>query len=89
MILITSAAFPPYITSPTPISFLPTTLLAIVKILPFRYMFSFPLEIYFNKLAPSDLLWGFAMQGLWVVILTALYQVLWTKGRRAYASFGN
>lgn len=72
-----------------PISFLPLPLLTVVKILPFRYMFSFPLEIYFNKLTRMDLLWGFVIQIIWIVLLVLLYQVLWTKGRRVYSAYGN
>lgn len=72
-----------------PISFLPLPLLYVVKLLPFRYMFSFPLEVYFNKLSSGEIMFGFGIQILWIVLLTLLYKVLWTKGRRAYTSFGN
>ena len=72
-----------------PLSFLPPSLLSVVNLLPFRYMFSFPLEIYFNKLNHHELITGFSIQIFWIIILTMLYQVLWTNGRKAYSSFGN
>ncbi len=72
-----------------PISFLTGFLLTAAIILPFRYMVSFPLEIYFNKLTSSELLLGFGISTFWCVFLFITYRILLAKGVRAYTAFGN
>lgn len=71
-----------------PVSFIPGFYFSLVQILPFRYLFSFPLEIFFNQLSPGGILFGFIAQILWIVIFVMLYRWLWNHGRRAYAAFG-
>ncbi len=71
-----------------PISFIPPAFQTLVKLLPFRYMFSFPLEIYFGKLSGMEIVQGGIIGIVWVGILTQLYQLMWSRGRRAYTAFG-
>lgn len=71
-----------------PISFIPGLYLTLVKILPFRYTFSFPLEIYFGKLTSLEVAFGFLMQIIWSAVLYCVYKFMWAKGRAAYTSFG-
>ncbi|HUW21380.1 MAG TPA: ABC-2 family transporter protein [Candidatus Bathyarchaeia archaeon] len=72
-----------------PLSFIPAGLgQTVVKILPFRYMFSFPLEIYFNKLSVFEIFQGLVIQLFWLGILLFIYKITWSRGRRAYTSFG-
>lgn len=71
-----------------PISFIPPFFQTIVKLLPFRYMFSFPLEVYFEKLSGLEIVQGLIIQFFWIVILVQLYKLMWSRGRRVYAAFG-
>lgn len=71
-----------------PISFIPGFYLTLVKVLPFRYLFSFPLEIYFDKLSDQEILIGFLLQIIWITIFVFLYRLMWAKGRRVYTAFG-
>lgn len=72
-----------------PIALLPSTVRTIANILPFRYMFSFPLEIYLGKLDSTQLVIAFAMQILWIIAFIFIYQLLWIHGNRAYTAFGH
>jgi ABC-2 type transport system permease protein len=72
-----------------PLSFFPAGIRPFINLLPFRYMFSFPLEIIFNQLNTSQLIAGFAFQIFWLIILTRLYKLFWGKGRRIYGAFGH
>ncbi len=72
-----------------PITFLTGSLLTAAIVLPFRYMVSFPLEIYFNKLSSNELLIGFMIGLFWSIFLFVLYKILLTKGIKAYTAFGN
>jgi ABC-2 type transport system permease protein len=71
-----------------PLSFVPETFQLVVRVLPFRYMFSFPLEVYLGKLSTGGLLFGLGMQLVWSVGLFGLYRLMWQKGRRIYTAFG-
>jgi ABC-2 type transport system permease protein len=72
-----------------PLSFIPDQFQTITRLLPFRYMFSFPLEIYFNKLTTLEIFHGLIIQTVWAVILFLLYRLMWQKGRKAYTAFGH
>jgi len=72
-----------------PLSFIPAGIFqTITRILPFRYMFSFPLEIYFNKLSSLEIVQGLVVQLIWIGILVLLYKFMWNRGRKAYTAFG-
>jgi len=71
-----------------PISFIPGIFQTVVRILPFRYMFSFPLEIYFGKLTGSEIIQGIVMQIIWTMAFVWIYRLMWERGRKVYAAFG-
>jgi len=71
-----------------PISFIPGVFQTLIRILPFRYTFSFPLEIYFGKLSEMEIYQGIIMQFVWIMVLVQFYKLLWKRGRRVYAAFG-
>jgi ABC-2 type transport system permease protein len=73
-----------------PLSFIPVGIFqTITRILPFRYMFSFPLEIYFEKLSKTEIIQGMMMQFFWIGALILVYKFMWNRGRRAYTAFGS
>jgi len=71
-----------------PIALLPEAMQTAAKILPFRYMVAFPVEVLTNQLSAPDLLIGFAAQIGWLVFAFALYSVLWRVGVRRYSAIG-
>lgn len=71
-----------------PISFFPEPTRQIVTFLPFRFIYSFPLEVVFNKLAPFEIVSGFLMQMAWVVALYLLARMVWQKGLKVYSAYG-
>ncbi len=71
-----------------PIALFPPAFLSVVKLLPFRYMFSFPLEIVLGKLGSFDMIFGFVAGLAWIVILVLIYKILWKHGTRTYTSAG-
>lgn len=72
-----------------PLSFFSGALSVIARILPFRYVFSFPLEILVNKLSGPDLLFGFLMQCIWILVFGFLGAKLWSRGLKIYSAYGN
>lgn len=72
-----------------PISFFSKTLIQLVNLLPFRYIFSFPLEIFTHRLDMSGILVGFGLQISWLVTFWIIGKILWRRGLRVYSSYGN
>lgn len=71
-----------------PIALFSINILPFIKLLPFRYMYSFPLEILMGKLQTSDLIWGFITGLVWIGILVWLYKFMWREGLKKYNSAG-
>ncbi len=71
-----------------PISFFPEGVRGILNVLPFRLMFSFPMEIYLGKIGGIPLLAGFLFQMLWVLLLFSVAKMLWRRGLRVYSAYG-
>lgn len=72
-----------------PISFIPQIFQPLIKILPFRHMYSFPMEILFGKVTSgNDLLLGFLMQIFWLITFFIIYKIMWQRGLKVYVSVG-
>jgi ABC-2 type transport system permease protein len=73
-----------------PMVLLPKGVRAVVDFLPFRYMFSFPIEVFQGKVGTNvEMLTGFLCAIFWVFITTFLYKFLWQAGLKKYSSVGN
>jgi len=71
-----------------PLALFPSWLLPPLTALPFRYTFSFPIEVFLNKLDGAGLAIGFAWQLGWLVALVGLARLLWVRGLRRYSAAG-
>lgn len=71
-----------------PLVFYPKSVQFIIKILPFRYMYSFPLEIYLGQLSIQQIYWSFLLGIIWTIALYNLYKVFWQKGIKNYVGRG-
>jgi ABC-2 type transport system permease protein len=73
-----------------PMVLLPKGVRVVVDFLPFRYMFSFPIEVFQGKAGSnSEMITGFLCAIFWVFITTLLYKFLWQTGLKKYSSVGN
>lgn len=71
-----------------PISFFSGTWRTIIQLLPFRYVYSFPNEIFTRNLTTEGLLIGFSLQIFWLLATGLAYKFLWQKGIKRYSAFG-
>jgi len=71
-----------------PITFFPDMFRTVIYILPFRYVFSFPIEIFLGRLALEGILVAFVIQVLWIGTFVLLYNLLWKKGVQVYSAYG-
>jgi ABC-2 type transport system permease protein len=71
-----------------PLPLLPPVIRSIADVLPFRWVFYFPIELMLGRLSPIEALQGFAIQGVWLLILILLLQLVWRVGIRHYSAVG-
>lgn len=71
-----------------PIALLPGWMQTLARILPFRYMSAFPVEILTGQLTLNDIQLGFIVQAGWVLFAWLLYRLVWTHGVRHYEAVG-
>lgn len=71
-----------------PIRLLPGWMQTLAKILPFRYMSAFPVEILTGLLDQQEIISGLLIQVGWTVAALLLYRLVWTRGIRHYEAVG-
>src|SRR5207245_2785832 len=71
-----------------PLALFPPWLFTLLGGLPFRYMFSFPVEIFLAKLTTPQMATGFAWQIGWLLLLVGVARWLWRRGLRRYSAAG-
>jgi ABC-2 type transport system permease protein len=74
--------------SVAPLALLPPALQSLARLLPFRYMVGFPVEVLTGQVSGAGLLTGFALQGIWLLVALGLYAALWRVGLRRYSAVG-
>lgn len=60
----------------------------ILNLLPFRYLVSFPIQIFFGQLSSAQIFSGFGVTFVWSVILTFAVKVIWGRGNKQYSGIG-
>ena len=71
-----------------PLSVLPEWALNIANVLPFQWMFAFPLELLLGRLSPQEAMHGFLMQGLWLAGTAIVVRVTWRSAVKQYSAVG-
>lgn len=71
-----------------PLALFPSWLHTALTALPFRYTFSFPIEVFLGKLDDVDVAIGFAWQIAWLIVLLGSARILWARGLRRYSATG-
>lgn len=71
-----------------PIVFLSGVINKIVKLLPFRYTLSFPVEIFIGDMTTRDVLLGFSVGMVWLIVLYFAYKLIYKKMIKQYEAEG-
>ena len=71
-----------------PVGLLPPAAREIIALTPFPYMIGFPVDIMLGKLSSAELLRGFGMQALWILVFIGARQLAWRHGLRRYSAVG-
>lgn len=71
-----------------PLSFFPNWLVSIINLLPFRYLYAFPIEVYLGRLSTAQILVGLVQGLVWTSVVLLFFGYVWRKGVRAYEAYG-
>jgi ABC-2 type transport system permease protein len=71
-----------------PMHLLPNWLQPIGRLLPFRYMSAFPVEILTDQLTSQEILLGFIILTIWTTLAILIYRFVWKRGVRHYEAVG-
>jgi ABC-2 type transport system permease protein len=71
-----------------PLALFPAGIAAFAAYTPFRGMGAFPVELLLGRVPTSQILPGFALQVVWLVIGIGVLRVLWAGGIRQYSAVG-
>jgi ABC-2 type transport system permease protein len=71
-----------------PMALLPDWAQQIAYFLPFQWCFGFPIEALVGQLTTQQLLAGLGMQLLWIVLSTAVVQLVWRQGVKRFSAVG-
>ncbi len=71
-----------------PLVLFPPVIQALGTLLPFRWMVSFPVEVFLGRLGPAEILVGYAAQVGWIVATALVLRVAWRAGTRKYSAVG-
>jgi ABC-2 type transport system permease protein len=71
-----------------PLSLLPSLFQTIAKVLPFRWILSFPVELLLGRLSTEETITGFFIQLIWIGVIGLLLRLIWRAAVRRYAAVG-
>jgi ABC-2 type transport system permease protein len=71
-----------------PIALFPDWLQGLAGVLPFQYIYSFPVGIYLGQVRGLAVTQGLAAQAIWIAVAYAAYRLMWRAGTRRFALVG-
>ena len=71
-----------------PIGFMPPSIQAVLRFLPFPYELYFPISIFMGQVNGTQLWEGLLIQFCWVLIIAFGAHILWTQGLKRYQAVG-
>ena len=71
-----------------PLVMFPQSLQTVLEFLPFKYLYSFPVNVLFGRLTFEGWIKEISIAMIWCVILLLLCEVMWKKGRLKYTGVG-
>ena len=71
-----------------PLALLPPVLQTVANALPFRWNVGFPVELILGRLPVDQALRGLGVQLFWLLVIGALFRLLWNRGVKRYSAVG-
>lgn len=71
-----------------PLPLMPKFVQDIAQYLPFQLFIYLPIQVILGKLPPSQIMQGYVMAGIWLVIALLLFNRVWRAGVKRYSAVG-
>ena len=71
-----------------PLAFLPETLRSIANVLPFRFLFDTPANIFLGKLSSAEILSAWGQMILWILVFFIIFYLIFKSGLKKYTGTG-
>lgn len=71
-----------------PVATFPEKLRRMAELLPYRYMLSFPIEIFSGHLSNAEILKGFLVMLFWITLFGIICKIIWHRGLKTYSAYG-
>lgn len=71
-----------------PLDILPKQIFSVFEYLPFTYLLYFPLKIYLGQLLMLEIIKGFLISLVWIIIFQRILLIIWFKGLKSYSAYG-
>jgi ABC-2 type transport system permease protein len=71
-----------------PYAALPSSIMLVLELTPFRYLLTFPIEILMGNMRPYDIHIGFLIAGIWIVLLYLIYKIGYFVSIQKYEAEG-
>jgi ABC-2 type transport system permease protein len=71
-----------------PLTLMPKLIQDIAQYLPFQLLIYYPIQLILGKLSNAQIVQGFTMAGIWLVISIALFNWVWRNGVKRFSAVG-
>jgi ABC-2 type transport system permease protein len=71
-----------------PIELLPGPIQDLARVLPFRWMLAFPIEMALGRLDGREIAIGFGMQAFWLAVALGILRFCWARAASRYSAVG-
>jgi len=71
-----------------PLSILPPAVFVIFNLMPFKYLFNFPITVFLGQVQPDEVVKSIGMETIWIALILFAGSYLWKKGIKKYEAYG-
>jgi ABC-2 type transport system permease protein len=71
-----------------PLPLMPKVIQDIAQYLPFQLLLYFPIQLILGKLSADQIVMGYLMAGVWLVLAAFLFNIVWRNGVKRYSAVG-
>ena len=71
-----------------PLQLMPELIQRIARVLPFQLFKYFPIELILGRLSAAEIISGYLMGIVWLIVALALFRWLWSRGLKQFSAVG-
>jgi ABC-2 type transport system permease protein len=71
-----------------PLKLMPTIVQTVSEYLPFQMMIYFPIQMILGRLTQPEIIRGYIVGGIWLVISILFFNFIWKSGLKQYSAVG-